>query len=101
MFGKKLEIKIGRMPAINKSGEIDMYGKENAVEATVTNLSDPDRVLKVCCYAYRDNDPDFPGIPYLKVDMAFKYGAEEVKDLWSREIKREYAGGDVICRKEW
>ena len=99
MFGKKLEIKIGRMPAINKSGEIDMYGKENAVEATVTNLSDPDRVLKVCCYAYRDNDPDFPGIPYLKVDMAFKYGAEEVKDLWSREIKREYAGGDVILQE--
>ena len=37
MFGKKLEIKIDKMPAINKSGKIDMRGKENAVEATVTN----------------------------------------------------------------
>lgn len=74
MFGKKLEIKIDKMPAINKSGKIDMRGKENAVEATVTNLSDADRVLKVSCYIHLDNDPDFPDIPYLEVKMAFKDG---------------------------
>ena len=28
MFGKKLEIKIDKMPAINQSGKIDMRGKE-------------------------------------------------------------------------
>ena len=84
MFGKKLEIKIDKMPAINKSGKIDMRGKENAVEATVTNLSDADRVLKVSCYIHLDNDPDFPDIPYLEVKMAFKDGTEEVKDSWSR-----------------
>ena len=64
MFGKKLEIKIDKMPAINKSGKIDMRGKENAEEATVTNLSDADRVLKVSCYKNQDNDPDFPNIQY-------------------------------------
>ena len=31
MFGKKLEIKIDKMRAINKSGKRDMYGEENAV----------------------------------------------------------------------
>lgn len=101
MFGKKLEIKIDKMPAINKSGKIDMRGKENAVEATVTNLSDADRVLKVSCYIHLDNDPDFPDIPYLEVKMAFKDGIEEVKDSWSRRIEQEHASGDVICRKEW
>lgn len=99
MFGKKLEIKIDKMPAINKSGKIDMRGKENAVEATVTNLSDPDRVLKVSCYAYLGDDPDFPDIPYLEVKMAFKDGTEEVKDSWSREIKQEHASGDVILQE--
>ena len=89
MFGKKLEIKIDKMPAINKSGKIDMRGKENAVEATVTNLSDSDRVLKVSCYIHLDNDPDFPDIPYLEVKMAFKDGSEEVKD----------ASGDVILQE--
>lgn len=68
MFGKKLEIKIDKMPAISKSGKIDMRGKESAVEASVINLSDSDRVLKVSCYIHLDNDPD---IPYLEVKMAF------------------------------
>jgi hypothetical protein len=99
MFGKKLEIKIDKMPAINKSGKIDMRGKENAVEATVTNLSDADRVLKVSCYIYLDNDPDFPDIPYLEVKMAFKDGIEEVKDSWSRRIEQEHASGDVILQE--
>ena len=99
MFGKKLEIKIDKMPAINKSGKIDMRGKENAVEATVTNLSDADRVLKVSCYIHLDNDPDFPDIPYLEVKMAFKDGTEEVKDSWSRRIEQEHASGDVILQE--
>lgn len=99
MFGKKLEIKIDKMPAINQSGKIDMRGKENAVEATVTNLSDADRVLKVSCYIYLDNDPDFPDIPYLEVKMAFKDGTEEVKDSWSRRIEQEHASGDVILQE--
>lgn len=99
MFGKKLEIKIDKMPAINKSGKIDMRGKENAVEATVTNLSDADRVLKVSCYIHLDNDPDFPDIPYLEVKMAFKDGTEEVKDSWSRRIEQEQASGDVILQE--
>lgn len=97
--GKKLEIKIDKMPAINKSGKIDMRGKENAVEATVTNLSDADRVLKVSCYIHLDNDPDFPDIPYLEVKMAFKDGTEEVKDSWSRRIEQEHASGDVILQE--
>lgn len=99
MFGKKLEIKIDKMPAINKSGKIDMRGKENAVEATVTNLSDADRVLKVSCYIHLDNDPDFPDIPYLEVKMAFKDGTEEVKASWSRRIEQEHASGDVILQE--
>ena len=99
MFGKKLEIKIDKMPAINKSGKIDMRGKENAVEATVTNLSDADRVLKVSCYIHLDNDPDFPDIPYLEVKMAFKDGTEEVKDSWSHRIEQEHASGDVILQE--
>lgn len=99
MFGKKLEIKIDKMPAINQSGKIDMRGKENAVEATVTNLSDADRVLKVSCYIHLDNDPDFPDIPYLEVKMAFKDGSEEVKDSWSRRIEQEQASGDVILQE--
>ena len=99
MFGKKLEIKIDKMPAINQSGKIDMRGKENAVEATVTNLSDFDRVLKVSCYIYLDNDPDFPDIPYLEVKMAFKDGTEEVKDSLSRRIEQEHASGDVILQE--
>lgn len=93
MFGKKLEIKIDKMPAINKSGKIDMRGKENAVEATVTNLSDADRVLKVSCYIYVDIDLD------LEVEMAFKDGTEEVKDSWSRRIEQEHASGDVILQE--
>lgn len=93
MFGKKLEIKIDKMPAINKSGKIDMRGKENAVEATVTNLSDSDRVLKVSCYIYVDIDLD------LEVEMAFKDGTEEVKDSWSRRIEQEHASGDVILQE--
>ena len=88
-----------KMPAINKSGKIDMRGKENAVEATVTNLSDADRVLKVSCYIHLDNDPDFPDIPYLEVKMAFKDGTEEVKDSWSRRIEQEHASGDVILQE--
>lgn len=99
MFGKRLEIKIDKMPAINQSGKIDMRGKENAVEATVTNLSDADRVLKVSCYIYLDNDPDFPDIPYLEVKMVFKDGFEEVKDSWSRRIEQEHASGDVILQE--
>lgn len=93
MFGKKLEIKIDKMPAINKSGKIDMRGKENAVEATVTNLSDSGRVLKVSCYIYVDIDLD------LEVEMAFKDGTEEVKDSWSRRIEQEHASGDVILQE--
>ena len=93
MFGKRLEIKIDKMPAINQSGKIDMRGKENAVEATVTNLSDSDRVLKVSCYIYVDIDLD------LEVKMAFKDGTEEVKDSWSRRIEQEHASGDVILQE--